>query len=488
MKKFLTLGFAAVDGDGARYRLPEERGGCSRGRARSGSPGGRRGDRHGGDDGDDRRPRRPRPRRRPRPPRPRRPRPPSRPSRSTFERPPHGGLFFLRQAGLASPLAAKLVRSAAGLGGSPPPPRGRSRAGVRASRLRRRARSLARAAPGPRARGRTSSASPRTRSRSSSTRTGRPPRSSRSRASTSTASTQSQRIDEVWTLPPTSGAQARLPRRDAIHHLWASASTRSAVLQLRRHRDGPLVRAVRAAARRPRRRSSLHLPLYSGDTLVAYLLARARPSRSTRRARREIRALLAPLTASLHASRNWEIAVTDELSGLSSRRYFETRFAEEWARHRRYGAPADGGALRPRPLQAASTTRSATAPETWRSAGSARSSAPPCARATSPAAYGGEEFAVLFPETRLAAGPRRRRPRPPRARARALRASDGRPFRVTVSAGRGRHATGSLRGPSAASCSSGPTRRSTTPRTRAATARGSVDRPPARRRARARSP
>jgi len=38
----------------------------------------------------------------------------------------------------------------------------------------------------------------------------------------------------------------------------------------------------------------------------------------------EIRALLAPLTSSLHASRNWEIAVTDELSGLFSRRYFET--------------------------------------------------------------------------------------------------------------------------------------------------------------------
>ena len=53
----------------------------------------------------------------------------------------------------------------------------------------------------------------------------------------------------------------------------------------------------------------------------------------------EIRALLAPLTASLHASRNWEIAVTDELSGLFARRYFETRLAEEWARHRRYESP-----------------------------------------------------------------------------------------------------------------------------------------------------
>ncbi len=83
---------------------------------------------------------------------------------------------------------------------------------------------------------------------------------------------------------------------------------------------------------------SLHLPLYSGDILVAYLtLTSPEPIEERRKA--EIRALLAPLTSSLHASRNWEIAVTDELSGLSSRRYFETRLQEEWARHVRYGAP-----------------------------------------------------------------------------------------------------------------------------------------------------
>ena len=56
-------------------------------------------------------------------------------------------------------------------------------------------------------------------------------------------------------------------------------------------------------------------------------------------AKREIRALLGPLTASLHASRNWRVAVTDELSGLASRRYFEARLAEEWARRDRYETP-----------------------------------------------------------------------------------------------------------------------------------------------------
>jgi len=86
---------------------------------------------------------------------------------------------------------------------------------------------------------------------------------------------------------------------------------------------------------RPRR---LRLPLYSGDRLVAHLdLASREPIGEE--AKGEIRALLPPLTASLHASRNWRVAVTDELSGLASRRYFEARLAEEWARRDRYETP-----------------------------------------------------------------------------------------------------------------------------------------------------
>src|SRR5262249_2307674 len=83
----------------------------------------------------------------------------------------------------------------------------------------------------------------------------------------------------------------------------------------------------------PRR---LRLPLYSGDRLVAYLDLEGREEIDEAR-RAEVRALLPPLTSSLHALRNWTIAATDDLSRLSSRRYFEARLSEEWARRDRYG-------------------------------------------------------------------------------------------------------------------------------------------------------
>jgi diguanylate cyclase (GGDEF)-like protein len=87
-----------------------------------------------------------------------------------------------------------------------------------------------------------------------------------------------------------------------------------------------------------RLRRVLALPLYSGDRLIAHLdLASERPI--DEESKSDIRALLGPFTASLNASRNWRVAVTDELSGLSSRRYFEARLAEEWARRDRYEVP-----------------------------------------------------------------------------------------------------------------------------------------------------
>ena len=166
---------------------------------------------------------------------------------------------------------------------------------------------------------------------------------------------------------------------------------------------------------------------------MAYLsLGSTEPIDEQRKA--EIRALLAPLTASLHASRNWEIAVTDELSGLFARRYFETRLAEEWARHRRYAVARLGRALRPRPLQEDQRHPRARRPATWRSAGSARSCARPSARATSPAATAARSSPCSFrkpaPAPALAVADRVRR-----ALERERFESEGKPFRVTVSAG-----------------------------------------------------
>lgn len=143
------------------------------------------------------------------------------------------------------------------------------------------------------------------------------------------------RVNEVWLLPGSDGASA--PVRDASHPDVGREVDPGRVLEFTATetersfapRDlltgTPPVREVR-------------LPLYSGDRFVAFLdLASPEPIDDARKA--ELRALIAPLTASLHAARNWAIAVEDELSGLSSRRYFETRLAEEWARSERYESP-----------------------------------------------------------------------------------------------------------------------------------------------------
>ena len=165
---------------------------------------------------------------------------------------------------------------------------------------------------------------------------------------------------------------------------------------------------------------------------MAFLaIASPQPIDETRKG--EIRALLAPLTASLHASRNWEIAVTDELSGLSSRRYFETRFSEEWARHRRYGAPLTVALFDLDHFKRLNDTYGHGAGDMaiHRFGGILIATV----RATDlPCRYGGEEFAVLFPET-PAASALTVADRVRRAIEREPFSKDGRPFRVTVSAG-----------------------------------------------------
>ena len=176
----------------------------------------------------------------------------------------------------------------------------------------------------------------------------------------------------------------------------------------------------------------LHLPLYSGDVLLAYLtLVSPEPIDAHRKA--ELRALLAPLTASLHASRNWEIAVTDELSGLSARRYFETRLTEEWARHRRYDSPVAVALLDLDHFKQVNDTHGHGAGDAAiRRFGEILRAT---VRSTDLACrYGGEEFAVLFPETHARAA-QAVAERVRRALESETFSSDGRPFRVTVSGG-----------------------------------------------------
>jgi len=239
-----------------------------------------------------------------------------------------------------------------------------------------------------------------------------------------------QRIYEVWTLPP-AGTDPRLPERDLSHELVGQQIDARAVLRFaatETDRSFAPMELLPGAA--PTQK--LHLPLYSGDTLVAYLtLASPKDIDETRKG--EIRALLAPLTASLHASRNWEIAVTDELSGLFSRRYFETRFSEEWARHRRYGAPLTVALFDLDHFKRLNDTCGHGAGDmAIRRFGGILIAA---VRSTDlPCRYGGEEFAVLFPETaaRSALGVA---DRVRRAVEREPFNKDGRTFRVTVSAG-----------------------------------------------------
>jgi len=239
-----------------------------------------------------------------------------------------------------------------------------------------------------------------------------------------------QRIHEVWTLKGPSSAERR-PTLDPSHpYLGESIDARALLKFAATETDrsfAPLELLPGAPATQ-----RLHLPLYTGDDLIAYLVLVSTETIDERR-KSEIRALLAPLTASLHASRNWQIAVTDELSGLSSRRYFETRLAEEWARHRRYESPVAVALFDLDHFKRINDTFGHAGGDlSIRKFGELLRKA---VRASDFACrYGGEEFAVLFPETTarsaLAVAERVRR-----AIDRETFVQDGRAFHVTVSAG-----------------------------------------------------
>ncbi len=241
---------------------------------------------------------------------------------------------------------------------------------------------------------------------------------------------QSNRIYEVWGLG--GPAEDRRPRRDPANPNLGEQIDSQAVLQQLATTETDRSFAPRELMPGSPPSQRLRLPLYSGDVLVAYLLLISpRPIEEHHKA--EIRALLAPLTSSLHASRNWEIAVTDELSGLSSRRYFETRLAEEWARHLRYGAPVAVACFDLDHFKRINDTLGHAAGDAAiRRFGEILRAA---VRASDLACRsGGEEFAVLFPETSARAA-QAVADRVRRAIENESFASEGRPFRVTVSAG-----------------------------------------------------
>ena len=239
----------------------------------------------------------------------------------------------------------------------------------------------------------------------------------------------SGRVEEVWTLSGKEGR--RFPRRDP------SSPHRGQPIDSPRLKDLTATETGLSFAPRdllaggPARRR-LRLPLYSGDRLVAHLDL-ASPSDVDDQARAEIRALLAPLTAALHASRNWRIAVTDELSGLASRRYFESRLAEEWARGERYGTPLAVAIFDLDRFKSVNDTFGhAAGDRVLRRFGEIvrreiRTSDVACR-------YGGEEFAVLFAES-TAASASAVAERIRRALKRHEFEWEGKPFRATVSAG-----------------------------------------------------
>jgi diguanylate cyclase (GGDEF)-like protein len=176
----------------------------------------------------------------------------------------------------------------------------------------------------------------------------------------------------------------------------------------------------------------LRLPLYSGDRLVAHLdLESALPIGEE--AKSEVRALLGPLTSSLHASRSWRVAVTDELSGLSSRRYFEARLAAEWARRDRYETRLTVACFDLDRFKAVNDSRGHAAGDlVIRRFGEIVKAA---VRASDLACrFGGEEFAILLPTTPAVAA-RAVADRIRRALERARFEVDGRDFWVTASAG-----------------------------------------------------
>jgi diguanylate cyclase (GGDEF)-like protein len=237
------------------------------------------------------------------------------------------------------------------------------------------------------------------------------------------------RVEEAWTLGGPQGDRA--PRRDS-ENPWRGLEVDSLRVKDLTATETGLSFAPRDLLAGGPATRQLRLPLYSGDRLVAHLDL-ASPASIDDEAKAEIRALLAPLTSALHASRNWKIAVTDELSGLASRRYFETRLAEEWARRDRYGTPLAVAIFDLDRFKGINDTMGhAAGDRVLRRFGELvrreiRSTDVACR-------YGGEEFAVLFAEsTSSSASAVAERIR------RALRRQEfdweGKDFRATVSAG-----------------------------------------------------
>jgi diguanylate cyclase (GGDEF)-like protein len=239
-------------------------------------------------------------------------------------------------------------------------------------------------------------------------------------------------IEEVWTLAPEGAAQPGLePSLDPASPYLGKP------IDPQRLRELTATETGRSFA--PRELLSggppvqrLRLPLYAGDRLVAHLEISSSELIDDAK-KQDIRALLGPLTASLGALRNWVIAVTDELSGLASRRYFETRLSEEWARLERYGAPVAVALFDLDRFKLLNDSLGHAAGDSAiRRFGQILRSA---VRATDVACrYGGEEFAILFPASDAVSA---------RAVAERVRLSlhaesfefDGAPFRITVSAG-----------------------------------------------------
>ena len=237
------------------------------------------------------------------------------------------------------------------------------------------------------------------------------------------------RVEEAWTLGE--GQERGFLRRDP------SSPYRGHAIDSPRLKDLTATETERSFAPRdllaggPATRR-LRLPLYSGDRLVAHLDL-ASPAAVDDHVKAEVRALLAPLTAALHASRNWKIAVTDELSGLASRRYFESRLAEEWARRERYRTPLAVAIFDLDRFKSVNDTLGhAAGDRVLRRFGEIvrreiRSTDVACR-------YGGEEFAVLFAESSApAASAVAERVR--RSLRRETFEWEGKPFRATVSAG-----------------------------------------------------
>src|SRR5215831_3423041 len=204
------------------------------------------------------------------------------------------------------------------------------------------------------------------------------------------------RVEDVWTVSPPAPGEDPEPRQETTsHHVgqWID-SARLLELTVTETDRSFAPKDLLAGGPPPRR---LRLPLYSGDRLVAHLVLESNePIDDMHKA--EIRALLGPLTSSLHALRNWAIAVTDELTGVSSRRYFETRLAEEWARRGRYGSALAVACFDLDRFKSVNDRRGHAAGDlVLRRFGEIVREA---IRSSDVAGrLGGEEFAVLFPES-----------------------------------------------------------------------------------------